>query len=148
MPLAVLLLALSAAQQPPDAPFPVWIAPASEEEERVTEIIRDELEGKRDWFVLAESPEAAELNLRITDFRIDRSTRTVRYGYLDRAGMGMTEEDRLYESWRVVGAVSAFGEVTPIIGTDGPRDANRMSLEGVAGEFVRELQDFCRDRVR
>ncbi len=126
----------------------IWLAPPPPDAELplvdVTEAIRAMLEDERD-FVLVPDRESADLNLRLTDFQVSRSTRMMQFGYLDVAGPGLTEQERVYESWRVVGAMQLDGEIHLIIGIDGPRDMARMNAESLAGEFLRELESWCEE---
>ncbi len=151
------VLALAAAgwgeQAPrrPPQPFAVFIE-ASEPDDaelaaRIQEAIpavRERVQRRRNWFRLVESREAADLTLRVTNYRIAQTMRPKLETLYINGSPQLVERSEVIES-HYVDAVAIAGEVLGLLTGLDERDRGAR-LRNAASHLAEELEALCKDK--
>lgn len=142
----------AAAQAPrrPPQPFTVFVHPSDPDDaslqdalEEATREVQDRVRGRRNWFRLADSAEAADITLRIINYRTAQLMIPKLEKLILRGQVQMVERSEMIE-FHYVDAVALSGGVRGnLTGLD--ERENGPSLRNAAGHLAEELERFCKD---
>ncbi len=138
-----------APRRPPE-PFRVFVQASDPEDaelksqlEKAVPAIRERVQRRRNWFELAPSAEAADIALRVTNYR----TAQVMHPKLERQILNgrvtMVERSEVLE-FHYVDAVAVVGSVRETLTGLDERDTG-PSLRNAASHLAEELERFCKD---